>query len=119
MSHIVSDVPGQSLSSPDSAPGENLIDVPFIVGSERSGTTLLRIMLDHHPSLAFANEFEFSVQMIGSDGAWPSLEGYYEWLETNRIFLSSGFTIDRRLNYPQLINSFLFQERDADGKARI
>jgi len=33
----------------------------FLVGSERSGTTLLRRMLDHHPQIAFEKEVDFVV----------------------------------------------------------
>ena len=33
------------------------IDAPlFLVSSERSGSTLMRLMLDHHPGIAFASE---------------------------------------------------------------
>jgi Sulfotransferase family len=32
---------------------------PFIVGASRSGTTLLRLMLDSHPALAIPNETQF------------------------------------------------------------
>lgn len=33
----------------------------FLIGSERSGTTLLRLMLDHHPNIAFNLESGFLV----------------------------------------------------------
>ena len=36
-----------------------LIPAPFIVGAERSGTTLLRLMLDAHPDLAIPPETHF------------------------------------------------------------
>jgi hypothetical protein len=41
----------------------------FIVGCERSGTTLLRLMLDSHPSLAIPNESHFIVNLHGR-GRW-------------------------------------------------
>ena len=34
---------------------------PFVVGSPRSGTTLLRVMLDAHPDLAVPGESYFVV----------------------------------------------------------
>src|SRR6185369_11947595 len=37
------------------------LPVPFIVGSPRSGTTLLRFMLDSHPELAIPPETGFLV----------------------------------------------------------
>src|SRR5438309_3846026 len=36
---------------------------PFIVGASRSGTTLLRLMLDAHPDLAIPPETEFILQV--------------------------------------------------------
>jgi Sulfotransferase family len=38
--------------------------VPFICGATRSGTTLLRLMLDSHPELAIPGETHFVVPMI-------------------------------------------------------
>ena len=88
----------------------------FLVGAERSGTTVLRLMLDHHSQLAWCNEFEYAVDLIPIGKAWPQLVEYYEWLETHRIFQATGFEIDHSLNYQQLVNSFLCQKRDRSGK---
>lgn len=43
----------------------------FLVGAERSGTTVLRLMLDHHPQIAFNNEFEYAVDLVSDEGKWP------------------------------------------------
>lgn len=91
----------------------------FLVGAERSGTTVLRLMLDHHPQLAWCYEFEYAVDQISDEEGWPSLEQYYEWLETYRIFQATGFAIDRHLSYPQLVNSFLDQKREHAGKPLV
>lgn len=91
----------------------------FLIGAERSGTTLLRIMLDHHPDLAFRNEFEFAVDLVGDDGALPDLDAYSEHLRLSRTFSMSGFEIDRELDYPLLVKSFLEQKRARDGKSRV
>ena len=91
----------------------------FLVGAERSGTTVLRLMLAHHPQIAWCEEFEYAVDRIPDGGDWQRLDEYYQWLETHRIFQDSGFTIDRRLSYPQLVNSFLCQQRDRVGKPLI
>jgi hypothetical protein len=40
----------------------------FIVGCPRSGSTLLRLMLDSHPSLAIPDESHFVTEMYGSLG---------------------------------------------------
>lgn len=93
-----------------------LLEKPtFLVGAERSGTTLLRLMLDHHPKICWCNEFEYSVDRVADDGTFPQLEAYYEWLEIHRIFRATGFTIDRDLNYPHLVDSFLRQRQANSG----
>lgn len=91
----------------------------FLVGAERSGTTVLRLMLDHHPSIAWRNEFEHAVDQMPDHQGWPDLNHYYDWLETHRIFQASGVTINKSLDYPALINDFLVQHRDRTGKPMI
>ncbi len=88
----------------------------FLVGAERSGTTVLRLMLDHHPVISWVNEFEYAVDRIRPDGSWPALPEYYEWVETHRVFQASGFGIDRSLDYPDLVRSFLAQRRARANK---
>lgn len=98
-----------------STPG--MIQCPFfLIGAERSGSTVLRLMLDHHPEIAFQSEFEFSVDWVSDTGEWPSIKKYRDWLKTHRIFLASGFHIDTNLNYPELINDFLRQKQHRAGK---
>lgn len=88
----------------------------FLVGAERSGTTVLRLMLGHHPKIAWCSEFEYATDLISDQGQFPDLNRYYEWLETHRIFRATGFEIDRSLSYPELINSFLVQKQDIEAK---
>ena len=88
----------------------------FLVGAERSGTTVLRLMLDHHPQIAWCNEFEYAVDLLNQKDGYPQLDKYYQWLETHRIFQATGFTIDQSLTYPELINSFLAQKRNYRDK---
>ncbi|MGL5795515.1 MAG: sulfotransferase family protein [Waterburya sp.] len=88
----------------------------FLVGAERSGTTLLRLMLDNHPQLAWCYEFEYAVDLIPDDHQWSELQTYYKWLETHRTFQATGFVIDPTLDYPSLINSFLWQKLHQEQK---
>jgi Sulfotransferase family len=89
----------------------------FLVGSERSGTTLLRLMLDSHPELAFHAEFEWVVQLMSDEQGWPDLDAFYELMRLDRS--SDHFSVDRSLDYPSLVRSLLEQKRVADDKPRI
>ncbi len=91
----------------------------FLVGAERSGTTLLRLMLNHHPQITFTHEFEYALENIGAAGRWPDRVQYHEKLATHRVFLSADFKVDPHLSYPQLIQSFLAQQRDRQQKAIV
>ena len=101
-----------------------MIESPvFLVGAERSGTTLLRAMICHHPQIAWSREFEYAVDYIPETG-WPDLQTYYDILDVNEldpngVFRSYAFTIDRSLDYPQLIDSFLVQLRERAGKPLV
>ena len=88
----------------------------FLIGAERSGTTLLRLMLDGHPCITWLNEFEYSVDRISELDRWPGMKEYVAYLSTNRIFQATGFKIDETLEYPELIISFLRQKQQRDNK---
>ncbi len=45
---------------------------PFVVGVGRSGTTLMRMMLDAHPELAIPPETHFVPELIGTCRSWRS-----------------------------------------------
>jgi hypothetical protein len=84
----------------------------FLVGSERSGTTLLRLMLDHHPQIAFEKEFDFVVSLVSDAGDVPSTSSYADWAATVR---GMSYHVDRSLTYRQLVDDFLRQKWDASG----
>lgn len=87
------------------------VDHPvFLVGSERSGTTMLRLMLDSHPEVSFAAEYEFLVDQMGADGARPDMAAYHRHLDESRIFESSGLKIDPTLGYDELVHGFLGEQ---------
>ena len=88
----------------------------FLVGSERSGTTMLRLMLDHNPEVAFNQESEFFVTCVSDSGEFPKLDAYRKFLLEDRVFRHTGFTIDENLGFRALLNDFLRQKRDRDNK---
>ena len=81
----------------------------FVCGALRSGSSLMHLMLDHHPSIKNPGEFDFLFDQLGYDGDFPSLDTYYQWLAMHRIFLSKNLTIDKSLAYDGLIKSFIEQ----------
>ena len=89
----------------------------FLVGSERSGTTLLRLMLDHHPEIAFNLESDFLTTRISDDGVFPEVGDYIEFLRNDRVFLHSRFEIRDGLDFVGLAHDFLEQKRMRDRKA--
>ncbi|MEM9922301.1 MAG: sulfotransferase [Cyanobacteria bacterium P01_D01_bin.50] len=97
------------------------VDQPiFLVGAERSGTTMLRLMLNNHPNIAWCSEFEYAVEFMTDDGkCYPNLNEFYRHLENNRIFNLHGFIINRQLSYPELIDNFLYQRQQQENKPLV
>jgi hypothetical protein len=81
----------------------------FVVGAVRTGSTMLRLMLDSHPHIRNPGEFDFLTDQVGSDGQLPEIEQYRRWLSTHRGFQETGLAVDPRLDYRQLMQSFLDQ----------
>lgn len=88
----------------------------FLVGAERSGTTLLRLMLNGHPAIWWSNEFEYAVDRMPEHGGFPPLPAYHDWLSTHRIWRATKVEIDLSLDYPALVKSFLAQRLQREGK---
>lgn len=96
-----------------------MLNPVFLVGSERSGTTLLRLMLDHHPEIAFNLESEFLVTRISDEGEFPDIAEYRTFLRDDRVFSHSRFEIREELDFAGLLDDFLEQKRSRDGKSIV
>src|SRR5262245_9580554 len=81
----------------------------FVVGAVRTGSTMLWLMLDSHPQIRNPGEFDFLIDHVGDHGQLPDIKKYRRWLSTHRGFLQTGLTVDPRLDYRQLMQSFIDQ----------
>ncbi|OUR61406.1 hypothetical protein A9Q74_09585 [Colwellia sp. 39_35_sub15_T18] len=86
------------------------LDQPvFIVGPLRSGTTLLRLMLQNHPRMNFFGEFEGAVSQAKED-SFPNINDYHQFVANDRMMQDSHFEVDSNLNYIELVKTFLKQK---------
>jgi len=84
----------------------------FVVGAERSGSTMLRLMLDRHPGLSFPHQLEFMVEHMTDSGEMPDLDTYRELLKDDPVFARSGFRVRSELgDYARVVADFLEQKR--------
>lgn len=92
----------------------------FLVGAQRSGTTLLRLMLDHHPRVACFFEFELCVDYVEDNGRFPTVDWMRDYL-TRPVFrpiFTEGNSLDGS-TYPEMMNNLLIQKRDVGKKELI
>lgn len=83
-------------------------DPVFIVGSVRSGTTMLRLMLRYHPQLLGGDEFEYPFRYI--EGRQILLPAEFRIrLESDRQFHESGLAVDPRMDTRELARNFAHQ----------
>ena len=87
----------------------------FVCGALRSGSTMLHLMLDGHPNIDNAGEFDFLFDLLGDKGEPPIKEEFIEWLRSNRIFQSQNLIVDNSLSVYELINSFVQQIKHKDN----
>ncbi len=80
----------------------------LLFGTTRSGSTLLSLMLGHHPEIAYGGEYQWVFEYNG--GREPTnMSAYHLWLEKNRIFQGFRPQIDPLLDFSSLARSILWQ----------
>ncbi|MCR4303418.1 MAG: sulfotransferase [Gallionella sp.] len=87
----------------------------FLVASVRTGSTLLRLMLDSHPNIVNPGECDFLFDQVSDDGTPPDVDRYREWLKFDRIFLGKKLDVDPTMNYAGLMDSFVNQMQQHDS----
>jgi hypothetical protein len=92
---------------------ETNVEAPvFLVAAERSGTTLLRTMLDSHPQIAWPSEFDYALDWPAEQGAeWPDLVDFWSRLAESRAVRQARIRIDPALRFPALVRSLYDQHR--------
>lgn len=91
----------------------------FLVGPVRSGTTLLRLMLGHHPEICRCEEMDFVTPFLAHRPDGVPIDEYLHELSVDRGFGLSGYEIDSRLNFMDLAQSFLEQRQRVDGRRLV
>ncbi len=91
----------------------------FLVGAVRSGTTLLRLLLGHHPQICRCDEFEYVADAIAGREQWPEVGAYAEQLSRRRDFRATGFRANTDLPFPDLARDLLDQCQLSDGRPII
>ena len=92
----------------------------FFIGAERSGTTLLRLMVDSHPEITCIENLDYVINAVEPDGSFPSLADYAVRLETETVYSTSGFSLDTSLpDLAAVANDFVAQRMVAAGKSSV
>lgn len=100
------------------APGEAPYDAPVIVvGALRAGTTMLRLMLDHHPEICIFAEFEELTRCLDRPG-YPSVDEYEAWLSTDRHALLKGLEVERGGGFVGVVRGFVRQAYERYGMGK-
>ena len=94
-------------------------DVVFICGALRSGTTLLRLMIDGHGRLDNPGEMDFLFEPPLDKAGVPDLEAYRRDLQYNRVFSSLELKFADGLGYEAQIRDFIRQLRKPGKRLTI
>ena len=90
------------------------VNIIFICGALRSGSTLFHLMLNSHPKIINPGELDFLFDRVSENGEYPNISDYIKYLKSDRIFNSTSLNINDSLGYSDLIKSFISQMNEED-----
>jgi hypothetical protein len=91
----------------------------FLVGAVRSGTTVLRLLIGHHPQICRCDEFEYVTEAIAGQPQWPDVDAYVRGLPRHRGFRASGLRVKPSSSFPEIARDFLAQVQQSDGRTIV
>ena len=92
----------------------------IIVGAVRSGTTLLRLLLDHHPDIHFLGEFEAAVSQLKQPKQFVNLDWFAKWIAQDRQTLQYNFQLpEHAADYPAFIHNLTLQAAERSNKSHL
>ena len=100
---------GMTTANAAARPGDAGSNIVFICGALRSGTTLLRIMVNHHPMLANPGEMDFLFEPPPLKNGAPDLARYLHDISFNRVFRNLGFKPKPELGHAGMIADMVAQ----------
>jgi hypothetical protein len=89
----------------------------FLVGTTRSGTSLLGLMLRNHPDVSFPGEFEFALDPLDAGDPAAAPPGLRAALAMDRHVRHHRLAIDAALPAPLLLRDLLLQMKRGEGSA--
>lgn len=89
----------------------------FLVGAERSGSTLLRLMLAHHPKLSWIPEFTFALDNFPDRAAdaRQAAAALSHGIDSANFLAALGVHVDARLPYGEMLDHLLQQVQNEQG----
>lgn len=100
--------------------GDPSLETPFfVVGPVRSGTTLLRLLLGHHPSICRCEEMEYLTPWLVGRSDWPEIGALRIALARDRGFRLSGYAMPPQNDLPGLARDLFAQRRRLDGRPLV
>jgi hypothetical protein len=94
-------------------------DLVFVCGALRSGTTLLRLMIDGHPALSNPGEMDFLFEPPPVRDGGRDMKAYASDLAFNRVFAGAKLELTEGLSYEDQVRDFIRQLRKPGKRLTI